>query len=304
MADKDVNKNPPGNDPAENSLAVKRSGKQTAKLQQRIKVTKWILFCLLLLVIILYLLFIFFWRGGLDGEGGGDEPDYGDFTVQIDEGNRNLISLSEDIEFEGATIRLQGSSVDDLWHCKRLWIPSNIQDLSDGGAHHATHDIKDYGKDVYLIEGAEYDEEPLELPSYFAYTFFLKNCSDEEIQYTYDFVLVDRLIKSELDALEAVRVMIIRNGEETIWANPSLDGTPIEADTLLFNEEPRIITTLDNRIGAGAIDKYTIVMWVDGDDPECVNDIWGNQLKFEMNFEVQNKLKDSVDDTTSETSDQ
>ncbi len=277
MADKDVNKNTNA-DPAESSLAVKRSGKQVAKLQQRIKVTKWILFSLLLLVIILYLLFIFFWRGGLDGEGGGDDPDYGDFTVQIDEGNRNLISLSEDIEFKGATIRLQGSSVDDLWHCTRDWIPSNVQDLSEGGSHHSSD------------------------PSYFAYTFYLKNCSDEEIKYTYDLELIDKYIASELDALDAVRVMFICEGNKTVWAKASIDGTPIEANTSIFSQEPYMMEQKDNVIAPGAIQKYTVVMWLEGEDPECINDIWSNQLKFQMNFEVQNKFKESVEDTTSETS--
>ena len=86
MADKDFG----NNNRFESSMVVKRSGKKVAKLQQRIKVTKWILLSLLLLVVILYLLFIFFWRGGLSGD--GDEPDYGDFTVQISDDTRNLIS--------------------------------------------------------------------------------------------------------------------------------------------------------------------------------------------------------------------
>lgn len=280
MADKKLNNTPNMADPAESSLAVKRSGKQTAKLQQRIKVTKWILLSLLLLVIILYLLFIFFWRGGLDGEGGGDEPDYGDFTVQIDEGNRNLISLSEDIDFEGATIRLQGSSADDLWHCTRDWIPANVQDLSEGGSHHSSD------------------------PSYFAYTFYLKNTSDEEIRYTYDFELVDKYIANELDALDAVRVMFIRNGDKTVWAKASKDGTPLEANTEVFNTEPYMMELEGNVIPGGAIDKYTVVMWLEGEDPECINDIWSNKLKFQMNFEIQNKFKESVEDTSTETSEE
>ena len=280
MADKKLNNTPNTADPAESSLAVKRSGKKTAKLQQRIKVTKWILLSLLLLVIILYLLFIFFWRGGLDGEGGGDEPDYGDFTVQIDEGNRNLISLSEDIEFEGATIRLQGSSVDDLWHCTRDWIPANVQDLSEGGSHHSSD------------------------PSYFAYTFYLKNCSDEEIKYTYNFEIIDKYISSNLDALDALRVMFICDGGKTVWANPSKDGTPIEANTSIFSSEPYLMEQENNVMGPGAIQKYTVVMWLEGEDPECINDIFFNKLKFEMDFIVQNKFKESIMDSTSVTTEQ
>lgn len=275
MADKDIKNTPNPTDPAENSILVKRSGKQVAKLQQRIKVTKWVLLSLLLFVIILYLLFIFFWRGGLSGD--GNEPDYGDFTVQIDEGTRNLISLSEDVEFKGATIRLQGSSLDDMWHCTRDWIPSTIQDNAIGGSHHSSE------------------------PSYFAYTFYLKNVSDEEINYTYDFVLVDKLINKEYDALDAVRVMFIRNGEKTVWAKDSIDGTPIEENTLIFSEEPKLVETADNLIAPGAIDKYTVVMWLEGEDPECINDIFANVLKFEMNFEVQNKFSETAD-INSETS--
>lgn len=271
MADKKLN-----NDPIESSIAVKRSGKQVAKLQQRIKTTKWVLLALLLFVIILYLLFIFFSRGGLGGE--GSEPDYGDFTVQMDEGQRNLISLSEDIEFKGATIRLQGSSLDDMWHCTRSWIPADIQDLSEGGAHHSSD------------------------PSYFAYTFYLKNCSTEEIQYTYDFELVDKYIAKELDALDALRVMFIVDGEKTVWANPSKDGTPLEANTEVFSTEPDLAEVKDNVIPADTVSKFTVVMWLEGDDPECINDIWSNTLKFQMNFEVQNKFKESVEDTSSETS--
>ncbi|MBR4882052.1 MAG: hypothetical protein IKU19_08960, partial [Clostridia bacterium] len=212
MADKEKMNNPTPADPTESAIAVKRSGQRTAKLQQRIKVTKWILFCLLLLVIILYLLFIFIWRGGLDGEGGGDQPDYGDFTVQVDEGQRNLISLSEDIGFENGTIRLKGTSAEDLWHCTRDWIPDNIQDLSDGGAHHDSD------------------------PSYFAYTFFLKNCSEEELKYTYDLELLSKYVANELEALDAVRIMFVRNGEKTVWAKASVDGTPLENNTFVFSK--------------------------------------------------------------------
>ncbi len=304
MADKDIKNNTNPADPAENSLAVKRSGKQVAKLQQRIKVTKWILFSLLLLVIILYLLFIFFWRGGLDGEGGGDEPDYGDFTVQIDEGQRNLISLSEDIDFKGATIRLQGSSADDLWHCTRDWIPADIQDQSDGGSHHAVLTDEAFNSNMFLGEGSAVGELPAEVPSYFAYTYFVKNWSDQDIKYMYDFVLVDKYISKETDALDAIRVMIIRNGEKIVWAKDTINGEPLEENTEVFNKEPYLIQKLDNELEAGGIDKYTVVMWFEGWDPECTNDIQSNNLKFEMNFEVQNTFKESIEDTSSETSEQ
>lgn len=253
----------------ERAFVVKRTGKQVAALQNRIRITKWVLLALLLFVIILYLLFIFF---STDGDGKGDGDDYGDFTVKVSDRLRNLISLSEDEGFEGATTILKGTSVHNMWHCTRDWIPEDIQDLSEGGAHNSDD------------------------PSYLAYTFYIKNCSDEDIKYTYNLELTDKQITRELDALDAIRVMFIFEGDKTVWANPSKDGTPLESDTLEFSPEPQLLEQKDVLIKAGAVKKVTVVMWLEGTDPECVNDIWNNSLKFQMNIDVQNKFKEKTTD--------
>ena len=36
----------------------------------------------------------------------------------------------------------------------------------------------------------------------------------------------------------------------------------------------------------GAIKRFTIVMWLEGDDPECTDDILGGMVKLDMNFSV------------------
>ena len=36
----------------------------------------------------------------------------------------------------------------------------------------------------------------------------------------------------------------------------------------------------------GEIDRYTVVIWLEGEDPECVNAIMGGEAKFSMQFEV------------------
>ena len=36
----------------------------------------------------------------------------------------------------------------------------------------------------------------------------------------------------------------------------------------------------------GKIEKYSIVIWLEGEDPECVNDVLGGVMNLEMNFEV------------------
>ena len=32
--------------------------------------------------------------------------------------------------------------------------------------------------------------------------------------------------------------------------------------------------------------KYTVVIWLEGNDSDCINDIIGGSMKFEMNFNI------------------
>ena len=34
----------------------------------------------------------------------------------------------------------------------------------------------------------------------------------------------------------------------------------------------------------GEKDRFTIVVWLEGDDPDCIDDIIGGELKMEMNI--------------------
>ena len=43
----------------------------------------------------------------------------------------------------------------------------------------------------------------------------------------------------------------------------------------------------------GYVDKYTVVIWLEGDDPECVDRIVGGSMKFDMSIDA-----DGEDDTT------
>ena len=36
----------------------------------------------------------------------------------------------------------------------------------------------------------------------------------------------------------------------------------------------------------GDKDKYTIVIWLEGNDPDCIDDIIGGTIKFGMDFSI------------------
>ena len=36
----------------------------------------------------------------------------------------------------------------------------------------------------------------------------------------------------------------------------------------------------------GATNKYTVVIWLEGNDPDCVDDIIGGVIKMQMDFRI------------------
>ena len=239
-------------------FVVKRTGKQIARMQRSIKATTVAVIILILLVLLLYFLFYFIDKGNRSGE--GENIDMGDFTVQIDPGDRSLISLSEHEDLSEPAVLLQGTSVDNMWHCTRSWIPEDVDANSKGG------------------DASSQD------PSYLCYTFYVMNASKKEITYRYDLDFVEK----QLDTDEAIRIMVYRNGDPAIYGKKSKDGTPLEEGTKTFVSDITYIAATDLKMAENAVDKYTVVMWFEGEDPECVNEILTGKLKVEMNFYTEN----------------
>lgn len=118
--------------------------------------------------------------------------------------------------------------------------------------------------------------------NYIAYTFYIENQGKDIFSYWYKMV-VDDVIRN-VD--EAVRVMIIVNGEKTVYAKgSSLDGHP-EVDTVKFrnDEDGTIILQQRKNMNPDEIDRITVVVWIEGDDPECIDALIGGQIKMHMDI--------------------
>ena len=57
-----------------------------------------------------------------------------------------------------------------------------------------------------------------------------------------------------------------------------------EDNTIPFLEDR--LVALDNNydLQPGEVDKYTVVLWIEGSDPECNDNILGGEIKISMNF--------------------
>ncbi len=186
----------------------------------------------------------------------------GNFTINLNrlEMYRKGIAMSADPEFTSPTARLRASSVEDATNISIADLPENLDDID--GDHNGRN--------------------------YMAYTYYVRNAGKENTAY----VATLTLESSTKGAEDAVRVAIWRNGERIVYAEPSADGTPEEGcenfvsrNLACVYHEPEFLV--------GNVDKYTVVIWMEGDDPECVDAIVGGNIQFSMNINA-----DDDDDTS------
>lgn len=177
----------------------------------------------------------------------------GPFTITLDE---NLSKKTGLIMFEQSEEKvekkiLKSGQIDFLDNITETWIPTNVNNEADG------------------MHNGE---------NYIAYTFYLENQGVENINYWYTTV-IDDVIK---DIDEAVRIKIYLNDESTVYAKKSaVTGEP-EQNTVEFYSDKYIQTEQRKEMKPGDRDKITIVIWIEGNDPECLDNLIGGEIKMHM----------------------
>ena len=114
--------------------------------------------------------------------------------------------------------------------------------------------------------------------NYLAYTFYLENKGSETINYWYE-IPIDDVIKN-VD--EAIRIMVYRNGERTVYAKPNATTGGAEPGTEKFYSTSEVAVEGRKDFKPGDVDKFTIVIFLEGDDPECKDNLIGGEMKMHM----------------------
>lgn len=132
---------------------------------------------------------------------------------------------------------------------------------------------------------------------YIAYSFYLVNNSETDV----DIQMTIGILDETLGASSALRVMVIQ-GEEfegTIYAKwndrvyeesgekimESLDALAgYQYDTETFDTERQVVKKTITQIPAGESLKFTFVIWLEGWDAECSDDIKGGSIKIATDF--------------------
>ncbi len=177
----------------------------------------------------------------------------GNFTINLNrlEMYRKGIAIASDGDFTDATARLKATAVEDATNISIDDLPENIDDID--GDHNGQN--------------------------YMAYTYYVRNAGKVDTSY-YASLTLDSCAKG---AEYAVRIAIWKNGERTVYAMPALDGDP-ERGCVNFINSKLVCTYTEPEFLVGNVDKYTVVIWMEGDDPECIDDIVGGSVQFTMNI--------------------
>lgn len=181
----------------------------------------------------------------------------GNFTVILDS-NQTLesgIAIYESLNDPTGKRKLYADSINFMDNISIKWLPENINDEAEG-SHNGTN--------------------------YIAYTFYAENQGDQYLNYWYK-IVIDDVIKN-VD--EAARIMIYQNGVQTVYAKGnSIDREP-EKGTVKFRDDDdgTIILVKREAFNPGDLDKFTVVVWIEGDDPECVDALVGGELKMHMDI--------------------
>lgn len=195
----------------------------------------------------------------------------GDLVVTVDDVINRALSLSETGEFtpEDASTMLAARGITDIRDSTYYYIPENIRE-----GNGLKSDTKNN--------------------MYFAYSFYLKNASDVSVSYSAT-VTIDRVLKN-LDS--AIRIMIlVDDNEPMIFARPKADGTPEsleEGDGSVIKKGYTTIPFTGNEFSAikqsaleiDEIQKYTIVVWLEGWDADCTDAIMYGGLEVSIDFRI------------------
>lgn len=192
---------------------------------------------------------------------------FGSFTVSINKTQQLQygLSLSETKDFARPTSNL---------NCNASAVITNIDGKSLDNVALGIHDGVDNGL------------------NYICYTFYCRNTGQEAVNMEYQIVINKMTLAIE----KAARIRLITkvNDENPFTVDyadaAGLDerGNPIPEmdpyETTPFYSKSVVMSKMVENFQVGDTIKFTVVLWLEGNDPECVDDVLGGEFKIDMKF--------------------
>ncbi len=215
------------------------------KIYKRELIKKIVKISLLLLLIIVSIIYLVLYVAYQSGR----------FTVTLDKNlsNQKNVYLSENGKVSERTRHLSAETINYMDNISIRWLPEDIDTEADG-SHNGDN--------------------------YIAYSFYVVNGGNETVHYWMEMDVDDTIKRVD----EAIRVMIIRNGEPVVYAKKNEKTGEAEPDTKMFVSNNIALLEQRKNFKPKSKDRYTVVVWIEGDDPECKNDLLGGEIKMHIDI--------------------
>jgi hypothetical protein len=208
----------------------------------------------------------------------------GNFVIKVEDPRGIGLALSEVDDFDrgGGSKLLAGPSLENAWN-------TTYADILERAA---ANDVElagmegDYTRIIPSAEAAKHD-------TFIAYGFYLKNTSEFTGSYAMD---ISMYVETR-NLSKALRILIITDGRANIYGRASDDGTPIngiqipdaqnyevEAFPFVTQDGKTVLVEQTANIGGGQLIKFTVVMWLEGWDEDCKDNLRGGSIRMDMNF--------------------
>lgn len=215
--------------------------------------------------------------------------DANSMRIVIDKSNVGEISISKTADFSSPATVLKMDGPEEISNITYDWILKD-EVLGKEGDHHGNN--------------------------YIAYSFFLKNVSDSDILFKSSIVL--NYVSKDIE--RAVRIIIVEDEEKaTCYAVNRSDGTPeyiaydtdvketqrplplgdsrldellgTNVTTPFATDQPTdnnvlVFESADTFLAVEEVKKFTVLIWLEGSDSDCIDAIIGAKVNFEYNFRV------------------
>ena len=225
----------------------------------------------------------------------------GDLVISVDSGAaKKGITISANEDGSDPQTKLYADMVKDVTNITYDWLPATL-DLEAYGVHNGRNymaytfnltnngsETVDYISELKAVRAAKSADEACRImvyrngePAVYAKKnmgLTTQDGSPEPFESIFKKVVPDNFEAPTAEAI-AQAAEEPQNKEPVDVTDEPLEINEFVDDVIVFN-------STREGLAAGETDKYTIVMWIEGEDPECIDDIRGGYVKLEWFFNI------------------
>lgn len=225
----------------------------------------------------------------------------GDLVISVDSGAaKKGITISANEDGSDAQTKLYADMVKDVTNITYDWLPATL-DMEAFGSHNGRNymaytfqltnngkETIDYVSTLKAVRAAKSADEACRImvyrngePAVYAKEnmgLTTDDKSPEPFEKIFKKVIPENYEAPDEDAIKAAA--------EEPQNKEAVDVTDEELVINQWDDDVTVFNSTREGIAPGDTDKYTIVMWIEGEDPECIDDIRSGYVKLEWFFSI------------------